>query len=302
VLRVVKPFPSDLCLLSDLKEELEISGSSRDALLSRLITRASSAITEAIDRPLVRQFYRESVKSYGMGRVLVTVTPTAGLPLLWWMFDPSTDFDSNLLPAIDNVFVKSRPAGILEAMVGFRSTARFMTGIEKEWVGGTEVELIRVDYWGGWHPPSSLFTKTTVSFLASDQSLNDSASGFPLSLQSDDTIRVSGSTSNNGLFRVVSATASKIVVDGSTAILNEAAGASVTIDPRDLPGEIEDAALMLSKVLYLSRNRDTSVVRQKTDDLGVWYSGAPGTGTGSGTRFPVQIQGVIDAYRRATTP
>jgi hypothetical protein len=79
---------------------------------------------------------------------------------------------------------------------------------------------------------SSLVTvgpATTISAANSDNSFNDTGSGFG-SIVANQWIKVSGFTTatNNGYFKVVSATAAKIVVSGGT-LTDEAAGDSVTI-------------------------------------------------------------------------
>jgi hypothetical protein len=79
---------------------------------------------------------------------------------------------------------------------------------------------------------SSLVTvgpATTISAANSDNSFNDTGSGFG-SIVANQWIKVSGFTTatNNGYFKVVSATADKIVVSGGT-LTDEDAGDSVTI-------------------------------------------------------------------------
>lgn len=75
------------------------------------------------------------------------------------------------------------------------------------------------------------FSAATVSASASDNSFNDSGSGFP-ALSAGQVIKVAGFTgdaANNGHFIVVSRTTSKIVVAGGT-LVDDAAGETVTID------------------------------------------------------------------------
>jgi len=79
---------------------------------------------------------------------------------------------------------------------------------------------------------SSLVTvgpAATISAASADNSLSDSGSGFG-SLVANQWIKTSGFTNaaNNGYFKIVSATAAKIVVSGGT-LTNENAGQSVTI-------------------------------------------------------------------------
>lgn len=72
----------------------------------------------------------------------------------------------------------------------------------------------------------------TVSASSTDNSFNDSGSGFP-ALSAGDLIQVAGFTdsANNGEFRVVSRTAAKVIVTDDTTLVTEAAGDDVTVTP-----------------------------------------------------------------------
>lgn len=70
-------------------------------------------------------------------------------------------------------------------------------------------------------------TATTISFASATKKIADSGKklGF---IQPGELIRVSGSTSNDGIYRVTAASAAEITV--AEALTNESAGASVTIE------------------------------------------------------------------------
>jgi hypothetical protein len=72
-------------------------------------------------------------------------------------------------------------------------------------------------------------TGTTISAAAADNSFNDSGSGFG-SIAVGQWLRVTGfaTAANNGWFKVVTRTTSKITVQGST-LVNESAGPSVNL-------------------------------------------------------------------------
>ena len=70
------------------------------------------------------------------------------------------------------------------------------------------------------------YTAATISFVAATNIVNSSVAGF---LQTAGSwIEITGSVSNNGIFKVVSATTSDLVLSGKQ-VVTEAAGASVTI-------------------------------------------------------------------------
>jgi hypothetical protein len=82
----------------------------------------------------------------------------------------------------------------------------------------------------GWATVGST-TGTNIDAAAADNSFNQAAGDWSSTYAAGQWIRVVGFTeaANNGFFRVVSVTATKLVVSGGTLVL-EAAGDSVTID------------------------------------------------------------------------
>jgi len=83
-------------------------------------------------------------------------------------------------------------------------------------------------FWDAW----LLENKTTISFDAAGKEIRDSASGFDASaLCAGRKLTITGSANNNNTFTVVSITTGVIVV--SEAVVNEGAGASITITTVD---------------------------------------------------------------------
>lgn len=85
---------------------------------------------------------------------------------------------------------------------------------------------------GTWAAKAAPYVATTISAAAADNSINDSANGLPL-LDVGDKVTIAGFTGTVGNNRagavVVSSTASKLVISGGAALVNDAAGESVTI-------------------------------------------------------------------------
>jgi hypothetical protein len=101
-------------------------------------------------------------------------------------------------------------------------------GINWELSYGAVDLLLEGALFSDWEAEKTI-TDTTISAANADSSFNDSGSGFP-SFSVGQWIKVSGFTgdpSNNGFFKVVTATAAKITVDGT--LVDDAAGESVTI-------------------------------------------------------------------------
>lgn len=73
------------------------------------------------------------------------------------------------------------------------------------------------------------YSASTISFANADNSINDSANSFPnTDISAGNWLRVSGTVDNDGIYRVVSATNAKIIVDHGT-LTDESAGTSFTI-------------------------------------------------------------------------
>ena len=71
-------------------------------------------------------------------------------------------------------------------------------------------------------------TASTISFNTADNSINDSANGFGL-FKNLRAINVSGSGTNDRVFKVVTATAGKLLISSDTPVTAQSAGASITV-------------------------------------------------------------------------
>ena len=152
-----------------------------------------------------------------------------------------------------------------------------------------------VTYTAGYLLPDDDMSSQTISASAVDNSFNDSARGFPL-LVAGDTIETSGFTNagNNGVFTVVSRTASKVIV--SATLTTEAAAASnKSFIVRTLPRDLERAAIDTVKAWYLSRKRDTTILTKKIGDLQITYQG---NNFKPGPRLPEAIQELLKPWKR----
>lgn len=80
-----------------------------------------------------------------------------------------------------------------------------------------------------WTSPNTV-TLTTISAAAADNSFNRSAGDWSAQFSAGQWLRASGfaNAANNGVFKIVSVTATKIVVTGGT-LVNESAGPSFTL-------------------------------------------------------------------------
>lgn len=128
-----------------------------------------------------------------------------------------------------------------------------VTTVGQEAVGDVNWELSYGTYdtffesalYGQWGTALTV-TDTDISAANSDSSFNSAGSGFPAFVVGQ-WIQVSGfaTAANNGFFRVVSRTASKIVVNGT--LTDEAATPSVTIDGQMLRNGVTRTSFTLEK-------------------------------------------------------
>jgi hypothetical protein len=111
----------------------------------------------------------------------------------------------------------------------------------------------------GWATSSlATVTATDISFANADNSINSAGSGFG-SFAVGDIIRITGSTSNDGIAVVVTATSAKLTLTG-IAIVDESAGDSITVEE----GENIRNGGTLSSYSIEKKFTDTSPVLHET--------------------------------------
>jgi hypothetical protein len=127
---------------------------------------------------------------------------------------------------------------------------------------------------------------TTFSIQASDLSLNDSAGGLG-SLLPGDTLQLVGfaTPGNNGTDTIVSVTPTKVILDGNLPLVDEPAGATVSVtllhpQPaslllRTLPEDVEMACIEVVRAWYLQRAFDLTGPRIVQTDGGTAVLSAP---------------------------
>lgn len=122
--------------------------------------------------------------------------------------------------------------------------------------------LMQAAFQSTWASQTTI-TGTTISAAASDNSLNDSGSGFiSAGFQVGDLITVSGFTGDTGNnqsdLKITSVTAGKIIVSGGDALVDDSAGESVTIQTA---GDYLIVGSTVPTVSILRRNVDIGVDR-----------------------------------------
>ncbi|MCK5603034.1 hypothetical protein KAR91_14215 [Candidatus Pacearchaeota archaeon] len=120
-------------------------------------------------------------------------------------------------------------------------------GINLELSGQTYDEEFAAVLRSADFPAIDSMAETTISTSDTDNSFNDSATGFP-ALVVGQWIKVAGFTTaaNNGFFQVVSRTTAKVVVTGGT-LVTETAGDSVIIQSSTIANGVVQTSFTLEK-------------------------------------------------------
>ena len=224
-----------------------MSGSSDDAFLLTLIDEASERITSMVHRPLYRAQYTELLPGSNSRRLSLSRLPVVSVD--------AVSYDGTATSNLSDVSIEDGEAGFVDYLSG--------------WGRAASPIIWSVTYTAGYFCPADDQSGTTLSAAASDDSFNDSGSGFPLTLRAGDV--VSGETdwtdtANEGRHVVTSTpTAAKIIT--TSTLVDEAEGSTRTLLLRNLPGPIERACIELVKSAYTRRDRDQTVSSLKVGDF-----------------------------------
>lgn len=275
--------------VAKLKAELGITGNSQDDILLDMLRGVSDKIVTLCNRPFAREVYTETLGGPG-GEI-----PGKGTALLMLKRTPIVSVASVFLDgeAITDYSIEDAVAGFLYREIGWASTRLIgwvLTGYDRP---GFIPPRYTVNYTAGYLMPADDMAATTLSASSTDNSYNDSASGFP-NLAEGDVVTVAGFTTagNNGQATVVSRTASKLVVSGLT-LTTEAAGDSVTVVCRTLPYDLERAAIETAKAWYRAMTRDPALTSKTVGPTSLSY--APG----AFGEFPPRALAILDDWQRA---
>lgn len=275
----------DLTELATLKTYLGITVATDDALLSRLITAASRVIMAATGRVFAREIVAETFAGSDRFRLVLQRIPVQVVT--------TVALDGTALAATEYT-LEEPAAGLLFRDSRWYSIRGATGGIIQHRTSEPFELQWQVDYTGGYLLPGSDVSATTISASSTDDSYNDSASGFPL-LAAGDSIVVGGfvAGADNGTKTVVSRTAAKVIV--SETLVTEAAGPAVTMAVETLPTDIEQAAIELVGSLYLSRRTNSGL---KSESIGDYSYTQFGAGESSLAGLPPVAAAMLQPYVR----
>lgn len=249
---------TDLTTTSAVTEMLGVTPSLSDqSLLASLVSRASSEIRSYCRRKFEREVVTETLPGFGRSTLLLERTPLVVVSELTYF--------GAIIPSDDYEIDDARAGTII-------STATWEMGgafASSERIAHYLDFFVRPDpanpgwqakYAAGWLLPNDDIAGASISVDATNKAFTGS---FPATIQAGDTFTTSGFTNsgNNGTFIVVTASSSEITVD-STNLVTESSS-SVDIKFRNLPEDVEMAALVLVRSMYFSRNKDPFLTRER---------------------------------------
>jgi hypothetical protein len=287
-----------------VKSELELTtvDATRDALLAELVDRASAVISSYCHRPFAREALTETLGGHGGIHLQLARTPIATVTTVTQDTSVLTDYS-----------IADPNKGWLYRRDGWAWTAQRYSGIgaggawlDQGWpMPRQEEPLFSIEYAAGYVMPGENTTATTISADSTDNSFNDSASGFLSTLlKAGDVITVSGFTGAGATAanrqHVVSGTptAAKIIV--TSTLVSDAAGESVTMTLQSLPADLEKACIEVVKHMYLRRRDDPGVEEKQVGPMRLRFGSA-----GASTVFsdpqgvPPSVVGLLRPWVRA---
>jgi len=273
--------PANTVLLTTVeqaKAEIGITKATDDPILLEFVKHASAMAEKYCQRVFMRQVYTETVGAYGTPYFTLRQAPVVLLTSSSYKGDVLTD-----------VSIDDTNKGVLYRRLGFFWTAQAYGG------GGLgsglfvtqgmpiplteEPDYIFVYTAGFITRAHDLCSKSTISASTTDDSFNDTDSGFPPLLRAGDIIEANGFTNsaNNGR-HVVSGTptTAKVIVD--TNLTTEAAADGRTILFSTLPGDVERGILEIVKSLYAQRATDSMLIEKQAGPMRLRYSENRGSG------------------------
>lgn len=288
-----------LCTVAAVQAELGISTDA--SLLADMVDRATAAIVSYCNRDFARATFTETLPGFGGIMLQLAKTPIVSVSTV-------TDFSSQV---ITDYSIEDRERGWLYRRLGWIWPVQTWPGLSGSGalldVGtplpNQEEPWFSVAYIAGYILPSQyVIGATTISADTTDDSFNDSASGFPTNVVAGDVVETSSFTNavNNGRFIVTGTpTAAKIPV--TTNLVTEAAGSARTVKFRPNAScrrnldDLEKACIEAVKTWYLRRKDDADIVEKQMGPARVRYNEQQS----GGDMLPPSCVGLLQPWRRA---
>lgn len=258
-----------------VKAELGVTVADYDDLLDSLNDGASAAIVSYCRHSFAREALTETCAGFGDIHLQLSQTPIVSVT--------SVTCDSTV---VTDYSVGDANKGWLYRRNGWGWTVQTASGLSRwqRWPGSgiplprQEEPQNSVVYTAGYILPSQNRIPgpggtATISVDANDNSFNDSAGLFPSLLLAGDIVQGVGWTNEANKLRatVVSATASKIVVSGTT-LVTEAADTGKGLIVSSLPADVEKAATEAVKTWFAERRDNSNIIEKALGPARVRFS------------------------------
>jgi len=262
-----------LTTVAAVQAELGLSAGTDDALILRMIDRASSAIVNYCRRPFAREALTETCGGFGGITLQLARTPVVALG--------TVSRETNL---ITDATVSDADKGWLYRRAGWVWTDQTYSGLSgggawMDW--GTplprqEEPQFSVAYTAGYIlPEQSRVGTASISASDADNSFNDADSRFPSLLKAGDVVVVDGGV--NAGRHIVSGTPTTAKIIVTSTLTTEAAHQGVDIR-FEAPAQcrpfrdVEAACIEAVKSAYINRRDDPSIVEKQAGPMRLRYS------------------------------
>jgi hypothetical protein len=296
---VEAPRTTAFTTLGRMHRELNLRDDSKDARLTDLIEEVSADIVAYCHQPLIRQSVTE--RQVGRGRTVqmmsVTPVPRGGVRAVRF------GFGSEPRATVSGYYVSNPDAGFIQFYSNdrFRDTRPYDRWIEVDPAIMPGDPAYEFDYTGGYILPGDDVTtsggRCIANALDNSFELVGGVSTFPI-VTSGETIIVSGydHSENNGRFTVLDRTLSKLYVDSS--LVTESGTNVISVQCRNLPRDIESAAVLEVKYRYLTQFRDPTIRSESLGDWSADYGTRGNTGDDIAEGLLPQVARRLEKYIR----
>ena len=154
-----------LSTVGDLKIQLELNDSSKDALLTGLLHSASERIQKEIGRPVLKQSYTETIRTFGQIDMLVSRRPILEVFSIWRGSSSGGALSS------DEFSIEDAEGGIIYGPSGWAWDAGFSQFLDASPIRGMERPSYTVTYDAGWVYPGTTDEGRTLPYSVEQATL-----------------------------------------------------------------------------------------------------------------------------------
>lgn len=265
---VTHPKITDLSTLARTKAQLGVSGSTNDTLYTELIATTSEAVKSRLGWDPARAEVLDRFAGTGFDTIRLSRQPLLSFS--------AVEHDGTAVETDDyKVFAANEEQALLTRSLGWTGRSLAFTFPRGDALSAARSirPLWTVQYWAGWLLPGDDFSSANLAFDGTARTLTLSSGTWPL-VVAGDRITLSGASNaeNSGTFTVSERTSDSVVTLATGAgIVDEAEGQTITVTVRNLPRDLERAAIVLIRDAFAAKDLATNVASEKVGPLSVTY-------------------------------